>query len=93
MRATLPLLALFTALPTALAAGRCRESLNYCGSTLLSLGWTQNELLAIADGDANIEKALFYCEMDGIIEYSGPCTVCQKAPEGQSDACDEGQAR
>ncbi|GAB1192120.1 hypothetical protein APSETT444_001304 [Aspergillus pseudonomiae] len=72
MRATLPLLALFTALPAVLAAGRCREGLNYCGSTLISLGWTQSELLAIADGDTNVEKALFYCEMDGIVEYSGP---------------------
>ncbi|KAF5860753.1 hypothetical protein ETB97_001194 [Aspergillus alliaceus] len=91
MRVILPFLAVLAGLPAALAAGRCREGLNYCGSTLISQGWSQRELLDIADGDNNVEKAFFYCERDGVIEYSEPCTVCQRAPEGQSDACDRDQ--
>ncbi|KAE8353151.1 hypothetical protein BDV28DRAFT_148343 [Aspergillus coremiiformis] len=91
MRATLSFLALFTGLSAALAVGTCTESLNYCGSTLLTLGWTQKELLDIADGDVSPEKAIFYCEMSGSVEYLGPCTSCQRGEEGKSDACDEDQ--
>ncbi|KAE8396588.1 pyridoxal phosphate-dependent transferase [Aspergillus alliaceus] len=36
MRVILPFLAVLAGLPAALAAGRCREGLNYCGSTLIS---------------------------------------------------------
>ncbi|KAB8073355.1 hypothetical protein BDV29DRAFT_157645 [Aspergillus leporis] len=90
MRATISL-ALLAALPAALAAGTCREGLEYCGSTLLWHGWNHTELLDISDGDGKVESALFYCEMNGLVDYSGPCEVCSRAMEGRSDTCDQDQ--
>ncbi|KAL5359663.1 hypothetical protein BJX96DRAFT_148873 [Aspergillus floccosus] len=94
MKAVFSLLTLFAAIPAALAIGYCTPGVEYCGTTLATMGWTVNELHDItAEGDAfnmtQLSCTLFYCEREDSLDVSETCNgQCIQSQRGGPDFCE-----
>ncbi|KAF9885789.1 hypothetical protein FE257_012371 [Aspergillus nanangensis] len=93
MKLAISLVALLTAIPTVFAAGRCSRELDYCGSALKKMGWTDMDLAGIAQEgpNVNVTDCLFYCHREDTLSFVEACEgSCIEGRSRESDFCCNG---
>ncbi|VBB72212.1 Putative protein of unknown function [Podospora comata] len=74
----------------------CTEGLNYCGHTLLNMGWSRDNIIDDCSGrpdwlTANsVDNVLFHCTSGDYLTFIESCNApgtCVDAGSGNSDYC------